>query len=48
MTELSTEVGGLHSAIMEARARAKSLDLPFVVYLLDLAIVALKQDCAGR
>ncbi len=42
----NSEVSSLHSAIVEARAQASRLNMPFVAYLLGLAVAALKEDCA--
>lgn len=42
------EINSLHTSIVEARAQAHKLEMPFVAYLLDLAVAALRQDCGER
>ncbi|NNF78550.1 MAG: hypothetical protein HKN05_11030 [Rhizobiales bacterium] len=44
----TSELVGLHDTIIAAKAQADRLKMPFVVYLLDLAIAALKQDRTVR
>ena len=44
----TSELVGLHDTIAAAKAQADRLNMPFVVYLLDLAIAALKQDSTRR
>ncbi len=44
MQDQTANLHGLHSAIVDARAQADTLHMPFVAYLLDLALAASKQQ----